>query len=106
MLPAAKLQNRAHAMMQRLVQWRRPKFPIELRWNRLRFWGDSSFDPDNGNFVIRLSRNRIRTMGELEDTLIHEYAHVLAWFSNERQHHGPVWGVTYAAAYCAYYRTR
>lgn len=41
----------------------------------------------------------------MEETLAHEWAHALAWYSGE-QDHGPEWGVALARCYCAANRTR
>lgn len=79
------------------------KLPVEVIWRNMRHFADTSLDADRRKFVIRLSRKRIATRAELEDTLMHEMAHVLAWFSAP-SHHGPEWGVAFARLYRAFHR--
>lgn len=65
---------------------RRPYFLIELSKGRL--------EP-----ILEASRSRI----VLWETIVHEYAHALAWTPAHRnlKDHGPLWGVAYSMCYVA-----
>jgi hypothetical protein len=90
--------------MARLLRVRpQVKIPVRVCWGSFKHFADTSLDEKAQEFVIRLSRQRIKTRAELEDTLMHEYAHVLAWFSAPT-HHGPEWGVAFARLYRFFYR--
>lgn len=57
---------------------------------------------ERGRFLIELETGHDRAV--MRDTLIHEYAHAMVWESTQggpEAHHGPLWGVAYAACYCA-----
>lgn len=52
-------------------------------------------------FEIRISK--AMSFQERIDTLLHEWAHMLAWNSpNPNEDHGPEWGVAHARLYTAY----
>lgn len=76
-----------------------PCYPVEVHWANLRHYADTSFDEERKRFVIRLSRRRVTTWAELVDTMVHEWAHVLTWYSWCREHHGPEWGIAFARCY-------
>ena len=47
-------------------------------------------------------RERRTTVNEQRDTLMHEWAHAIAWTSNARvDHHGPEWGLAMSRVYQA-----
>lgn len=61
-------------------------------------------------FLIELSHYRLDEIVELKagwtvlwDTVVHEYAHALAWTPAHRNlnDHGPLWGVAYSMVYMA-----
>ncbi len=81
------------------------KIPVVIVWRAFTHFADTSLDTEKKEFLIRLSRRRIRTRAELIDTLMHEMAHVLSWFSAPTAH-GPEWGVAFARLYCAFYDER
>lgn len=103
-----RLEEVARRVMRRLERVKPSgavNFPIEVKWGSFRHCADTGFDEDRKVFVIRLSRKRLRTRDEVVDTLIHEKAHVLVWFSAPT-HHGPEWGIAYARLYRAFHGVR
>jgi hypothetical protein len=55
---------------------------------------------DDGSFEVVID---IRlSFGEMCDYLIHEFAHVGSWHLDERNDHGPGWGIEYAKLYRLY----
>ena len=90
----------------RLKRWLRrefpPRYPVTIRRTSFRekFHGYTVFLDDDLRFVIRV---RIDQSTALQiDTLIHEYAHVLAWFGLDEDVHAEEWGVAYARIYRAF----
>ena len=84
------------------------RLPPRGRDGRLIAWASASA----GAFRI-VVRTRVREVGsrrcrplhrsELIEALVHEWAHCLAWRSDESllEDHGPAWGLAYAACYRA-----
>lgn len=59
-------------------------------------WGFTQYQPE-GFYLIVLDA---RLPGAImSNTLIHEWAHAIAYDANHEDSHGPTWGVAYAAAY-------
>lgn len=65
---------------------------------------DSAFVEWNGDRFTVVIDERL-PFGMVTDFLIHELAHVATWFVNERDPHGPHWGVEYARMYRKYIKT-
>ena len=54
---------------------------------------------DGSHFLITLAKGMEPV--QAADTLLHEYAHCLAWFSSGEDH-GPEWGVAFSRCYKAF----
>lgn len=65
---------------------------------------DTAFVEYNGTRFTVVLDERL-PFGMVVDYLIHELAHVATWFVNERDPHGPHWGVEYARMYRKYIKT-
>ncbi len=52
------------------------------------------------SYILRLRPNL--SEGELQDAIVHEYAHFRSWGLLQAQtyDHGPHWGIEYALVYC------
>ena len=72
--------------------------PVSLRFARLK-GKDGDCERVKGRFVIRL--NKTLSERQLIDTLIHEWAHGLAW-GLEEDFHGEKWGIAYSKVYRAF----
>jgi predicted lactoylglutathione lyase len=55
---------------------------------------------DDGSFEIVIDQRL--AFGEMCDYLVHEFAHVGSWAANEKDDHGPMWGIEYAKLYRHY----
>lgn len=65
-------------------------------------WGDAWFDPDTGEYVIRLSRDIPGPEPDWALTVLaHEWAHCLLLSVGHlcEDDHGPLWGVAFARCY-------
>ena len=61
---------------------------------------DTAYTDYNGEFQIVLD-NRLQ-FGTILDYLLHEFAHIGTWFVNEKDDHGPIFGVEWARLYRIY----
>lgn len=107
----AALNPNQRASWRRLLSWLRtdcptPK-PVVVRTVPLKDNHGLTFF-QNKQYHIRIDSNgdyRCRI-----DTLIHEWAHVLAWPQlmpeDEQQQHNPAWGAMYGVVYQSYLRWR
>jgi hypothetical protein len=77
-------------------------FPVRLVIRKLEEehgYSDFRETPKRGrSFIIGVSSGM--GMSQAEDTLMHEYAHCLCWFSTQEDH-GPEWGVAFSRVYRA-----
>lgn len=99
--------RRLKALMRRLHRRCGAAHPIRVRLAHMPpdLYGDCHLvSPRAGRpyFQVRLN---LRHPQWLEETMVHEWAHALAWYSGV-QDHGPEWGVAFARCYCAANRTR
>lgn len=89
-------------------------YPVSVRRipRASKWFGQSNFDDRNGCFTIRLylsfhdpviRKTRPVTHQELADTLMHEWAHVMAWTPEHHSltDHDASWGVAYSKVYQA-----
>lgn len=60
-------------------------------------YGDCNFT--GKSFSIRIVKGDWHVM---KYTLIHEFAHILAWFDKDQNIHGDAWGIAYAKCWRAY----
>lgn len=67
-----------------------------MRLGALEDFGETTWDPDEDRFIIRLDPRWGWAI--VRETLCHEWAHALTW-DLPGPEHGPQWGVAYAAAY-------
>lgn len=89
--------------------------PVIVRTSRLPAWRYGECLNMRGHFLVRISRDC--TEDEAVATLIHEWAHAVAWnyamdrlgkfppeshAEFERLTHGPDWGVAYSRVYSTY----
>jgi predicted Zn-dependent protease with MMP-like domain len=65
--------------------------------------GEAGFRITLRERVLENGKPRDATLAELRDTLVHEYAHCLAWSEDHLNfaHHDAVWGVRFSQAYQA-----
>ena len=91
---------------------RRPPRPGRSSYGAAHWAGWSTIVEDQNSFrivvrthVYERGGQRCRRMhgSEIVETLIHEWAHCMAWTSDhaELEDHGPAWGVAYAKCYRA-----
>jgi hypothetical protein len=89
----------------RTVEWLRlgflPDIPVKVRRVKLvGKCGDCSYE--QSHFDIRI--NKADPFRVQLDTLIHEWAHALSWFTPGVEDHSGEWGLAYARIYSAYVR--
>lgn len=89
-----------------------PLLPVRVRLLRgpRPYYGATDLAADRSRFNTTVFREiqerdgtvRPLTRGELIDTLVHEWAHALAWAGNhDLEAHDALWGVAYARCYQA-----
>lgn len=84
--------------------------PIKVRRTAISkpLYGDCGFRKEDGGFYIRI----LKSLDEITaiETLIHEWAHAMTWFSvaaiAEEGDHNSEWGVAYARCYRTLYKDR
>jgi len=89
----------------RAVEWLRlgfsPDIPVKVRRVRLKeLCGNCQYE--ESHFIIRVNKSdpfRVQL-----DTLIHEWAHTLSWFTPGVDDHSGEWGLAYARIYSAFIR--
>lgn len=76
------------------------KYPISVRRKKIsnRFDGDCSFL--NNKFIIRINKNMSES--EAIETLLHEWAHTIAWDRCHLDEHCDEWGKAYSRVYRAF----
>ena len=94
----------AESMLRRTVPCRWPVV-VTLRRGLVQSWGlagcaDVGISPRHRCRVAMIDIDESLTGREAIDTLIHEYAHVVAW-GTDKNDHGPNWGKAYARCYRA-----
>lgn len=109
MRPAEHLR-RLRAFRDRLQRLLPLNFPVRIRLDEIKggYVGDTCLEGrgKKRQFLIRLSVES--PLHEQKHTLVHEWAHALAWTQEAPalDDHGPHWGVCYALCYQKAYRTR
>lgn len=71
---------------------------VRLEHRHRRHYGHCNPTRDGKGFTITVVAKRA-TANEMRDTIVHEWAHAMAW--GAETDHGPEWGVAYARAYRA-----
>lgn len=81
---------------------------VEVHRIRAHELGEAAGECAKNGRRFHISLRQEMTLQETEETLIHEWAHMLAWkpYHPLTGDHGPEWGVCYAAAYSAYFGIR
>lgn len=102
--PEAALAAKSTAKRLRADRRTRVRYPVRIRWCRMR--GDTFADcnlhrPPGGRpwFEVRLNPAKLHTRTEVEDTVLHEWAHAMTWYDVRLDDHEAVWGAAYAQAY-------
>ena len=91
------------ALARRLRELAPPLLPVRVHVrDELDAWGYANLRRVKGranNFSVEIKRTHRQIM---RDTLIHEWAHCLAWREGELvEDHGPEWGLAMSAIYTA-----
>lgn len=79
-----------------------PEYPVWVQRRVLRdHWGLCSFNSETERFSIAVAPHP--SFNFMLEVLIHEWAHMLDWFSTQEPgtDHGDTWGIWYARAYRA-----
>jgi hypothetical protein len=79
-----------------------PEYPVLVRRRSLKSeWGRATFIPKGNGGVFSITIQPHPAFSFMLEVLIHEYAHVLDWFSTPEPgtDHGDTWGLWYARAY-------
>jgi len=101
----AKMSTLTRRRYRRLLRHLRkdapPNFPVVIRWmTKHADGGDCLLEKRRRRFVIRLDRRMACRRCDLIDTLIHEWAHCLAWIESASvPDHSDIWGVAFARCY-------
>jgi len=78
-------------------------YPVRVQRREVKdAWGLATFIPDKdgeGRFAITVAPHQ--SFNFMLDVLVHEWAHILDWFSTHEPgvDHGDTWGIWYARAY-------
>lgn len=72
-------------------------FPVEIRRLKISNNLDGDCQFKNNKFVIRINRNLLEH--EAVETVIHEFAHVIAWEKCKSEVHSNEWGKAYSLIY-------
>jgi hypothetical protein len=89
-------------------------YPVRVRKSSLptKWYGWTNYDERKRRFTITLktrildkftNRRRAVTYGEMQDCLMHEWAHAMAWTPEHSSvtDHDAAWGVAYSRTYAA-----
>jgi hypothetical protein len=92
------------AKYRRLLAWLRRTFPLQRpacvrRVPLKEYCGVCTFSADR-KFYIQIDNRQCAQLAC--DSLIHEWAHALTWFSPCNDHHSAEWGIAYARLYRCY----
>lgn len=60
---------------------------------------DTVYDPNTERFTIHIGPNSVTRM---VDDLMHEFAHVMVWFTGEGEEHGALWAAAFGLIYKEY----
>lgn len=104
-IPAAVKAAADTARSLRADRRTRVRYPVRIRWHRFKdpktFADCTLYKPPKARpfFEIRLNPCKLTTRAEVEDTILHEWAHALTWYDVRLDDHDAVWGAAYAQAY-------
>lgn len=88
------------AFEDRLIEETTTKW-VTIRYEPIESDGDdTAYVTHDGEFQVVFD-NRLQ-FGMILDYLLHEFAHVGTWFMNEKDDHGPMFGVEWARLYRIY----
>lgn len=87
---------------QRLIRFLKNQFPAQFPVSVRRLRLNTNLDGDcrlcqKATFLIRINRDLLEH--EAIETLLHEYAHVLAWDKCQNDQHCNEWGKSYSRIY-------
>lgn len=88
----------ARKALAQLVERFPPSHKVKLIFQK---WNDDSWaetyikaTPAGDQFMIRMQKEMDDSI--IKATLVHEYAHCLAWYWDDHEDHGAAWGLAYA----------
>lgn len=119
-----KSEHTKASRVRQVTRWLRvvapPPLPVQVKWVDTIPWskyddtdymlprekkrGIAAQTSRGKRFTIALSKKRLRSQSDTIETLLHEWAHCVAWGLDEPdEDHGAEWGRVFAQLYTLYY---